>query len=259
VRETAFTAAGDQIRWLDINGDDDAGTAVRVFIHGLGGTLALATATASHPALGHRRSLLIDVPGHGLSDRPADFGYTLEEHARAVAAVLDAERLRGVELVGHSMGGSIAIVLAAHRPELVARLVVIEANLDPLPRSTTGLGSQRISSMTEEEWVATGYDHLTATEPDWRPTLRLCGAAAVHRSAVGLITGSRPTMRELLIGLTIPRTFIRGDRGEELRDPTGLEAAGVRVVILEDSGHMVMLDQPDNYARVVAAALARES
>jgi hypothetical protein len=35
----------------------------------------------------------------------------------------------------------------------------------------------------------------------------------IYRSAVGLITGSRPTMREMLVGLPIPRTFICGDRG----------------------------------------------
>jgi len=79
---------------------------------------------APHPALAGRRSLIVDLPGHGHSDRPNDFGYRLDDHARAVAVVLDAEGLRDIELVGWSMGGSIAIVLAAGRPELVARLVV---------------------------------------------------------------------------------------------------------------------------------------
>jgi len=62
-------------------------------------------------------------------------------------------------------------------------------------------------------------------------------------------------MRELLIGLPLPRTFIHGDRGEMLRDPEGLEAAGVRVVEIADAGHSMMNDQPEAFARAIADAL----
>lgn len=174
---TSFTPAGDQIRWADLPGDavpEGAGgpatPPVRVYLHGLGGTFAATFAhVAGHPALVRRRSLLVDLPGHGLSDRPAAFGYTLDDHAAAVASVLGTAGLRGVDLIGHSMGGSIAIVLAARRPDLVARLVVIEANLDPLPPSPTGLGSQRISSYTEEVWISRVCAEFVAIEPNWAP------------------------------------------------------------------------------------------
>jgi pimeloyl-ACP methyl ester carboxylesterase len=252
MRATPFTPDGDLIRWLDVPGSGPT----RVFLHGLGGTGAAAFGDiAPHPALTGRRSLIVDMPGHGHSDRPRDFGYTLEDHARAVAVVLDIEGLRGIELVGWSMGGSIAIVLAARRPELVASLVVAEANLDPLPPSPTGLGSQRISYQTEADWVAKGYATLVETNREWAPTLRLCDPLAVYRSAVGIVTGSRPIMRELLVGLPIPRTFIHGDRGEVLRDPDGLGAAGVRVVEIANAGHAMMNDQPDAFARAIADAL----
>jgi pimeloyl-ACP methyl ester carboxylesterase len=91
---------------------------------------------------------------------------------------------------------------------------------------------------------------------DWAPTLRLGDPLAIYRSAVGLITGSRPTMREMLVGLPIPRTFICGDRGEELDHPIGLAAAGVRVVTIPDAGHLLMDDQPDSFAAAIADGLA---
>jgi pimeloyl-ACP methyl ester carboxylesterase len=258
MRGTSFTRAGDTIRWIDVPADATHTAApARVFIHGLGGTGAAGFGNiAPHPVLAGPRSVIVDLPGHGLSDRPIDFGYTLDDHAASVAAILEAERLGGVDLIGHSMGGSIAIVLAARRPELVSRLVVAEANLDPLPPSPTGLGSQRISSLSEGEWLATGYRNLVDTNRDWAPTLRLCDPLGVYRSAVGLINGSRPTMRALLLGLTIPRTFILGDRGEDLRDPDGLVAEGVRVVGIADAGHLLMDDQPDAFAHAVADGLA---
>ena len=75
----------------------------------------------------------MDLPGFGISDRPAGFGYSLEEHADALTSALDAADVRGAEIVGHSMGGAVAIVLATRRPELVARLILANANLDPDP------------------------------------------------------------------------------------------------------------------------------
>ena len=83
-----------------------------------------------------------------------------------------------------------------------------------------------------------------------------CDRLAIHRSAVGLIVGTRPTMRELLQNLPIPRTFIRGQHGEALRDRGALEAVGVRIVELVDAGHMMMLDEPDRFARTLANTLA---
>ena len=62
-------------------------------------------------------------------------------------------------------------------------------------------------------------------------------------------------MRELLLELPIPRTFIRGDGGEELRDAERLEAAGLRVITIADAGHILMDDQPDAFARAIADGL----
>ena len=62
-------------------------------------------------------------------------------------------------------------------------------------------------------------------------------------------------MREMLVGLSIPRTFICGDRGEELDDLEGLVAAAVRVVTIADAGHLLMDDQPDSFAAAIADGL----
>ena len=251
--KTTFDTAGSQIRWSDLPGRLPA----RVFVHGLGGLGAAAFGhIAGHPALGGHRSLVIDLPGHGLSDRPRDWSYSLDDHASAVAAVCAAAGIDGIDLVGHSLGADIAITVAGRNPGLVSRLVVAEANLDPLPRSATGgRGSQRIAAQAEEPFVATGFGAYIAAYADWAPTLRLCDPVAVHRSAVGLVTGTRPTMRDMLTTLTIERTFIRGDHGEPLVDAEGLAAAGVTVVTIDDSGHVMMDDQPAAFVEALAAAL----
>src|SRR5438552_12986506 len=57
--------------------------------------------------------------------------YALDDHAETVVTLLDKLGVRGCEVIGHSAGGSIAVLIAARRPDLVSALVVADGNLDP--------------------------------------------------------------------------------------------------------------------------------
>ena len=253
MREVAFDEPGSMVRWTEVPGPEPA----RVFVHGLGGTgAAIFGDVAGDARLGRRRTLVLDLPGHGLSDRPPDWDYSLEGHASAVARVCAAAGVAGIDLVGHSLGADIAVVVAARNPGLVGRLVISEANLDPLPPAPDAPRfSQRIVHGGEAAFVESGYRHILATVPGWAPTLRLCDPVAVFRSARGLIAGTTPTMRELFYGLAIPRTFIRGEHGEPLLDEAGLQAAGARLEVIPDAGHMMMVDRPEAFVAALARAL----
>jgi pimeloyl-ACP methyl ester carboxylesterase len=98
----------------------DSGSPV-VFCHGLFGQGKNWTAIGKALAHYHRVTLL-DLPDHGRSPRSARFDYV--EYADRVAEVLPADE--PVALVGHSMGGKVAMLLALLRPELVERLVVVD-------------------------------------------------------------------------------------------------------------------------------------
>jgi pimeloyl-ACP methyl ester carboxylesterase len=65
------------------------------------------------PAFSRRRVLFVDLLGFGISDRPADFAYSLRSHAESVARVLRHLGQGPVDVVGHSLSGSIAIHLAS--------------------------------------------------------------------------------------------------------------------------------------------------
>ncbi|MBW5420200.1 alpha/beta fold hydrolase [Streptomyces sp. BG9H] len=248
MREARFDARGSRVRWTEVDGADPA----RVYVHGLGATSTVYHAhIAARPELVGRRSLFVDLPGHGISDRPADFGYTLEEHAAALAAALDEAQVAAAEVIAHSMGGSVAIVLAHRRPDLVSRLVLAEANLDPNPPLTAG--SSGIAGYEEEDFVGGGYARvLDAVGPTWAATMRLADPRGLHRSAVGLIAGTRPTMRRMLMALTMDRVYLQGASSGNLPGRDALTASGVRVVTVPGAGHNVMFDNADAFAAEVA-------
>ncbi|MFI1329759.1 alpha/beta fold hydrolase [Streptomyces sp. NPDC020845] len=254
MRNAAVTPEGDRIRWVELPGQEPA----RVYVHGLGATSpAYFAEIAVHPLLTGRRSLLIDLLGHGISDRPTDFDYTLESHADTLAEALASADVTGAELIAHSMGGSVAIVLAARHPHLVSRLVLIDANLDPIPRKPGSSGSSGIAAYTEEEFLAGGWREVRdRVGPHWWSTMRLAGREALHRSALHLTRGTVPTMRELLLDLKIPRTYLLPEADAPLPSTEALTEAGVSVVAIPDCGHNIMLDNPEAFAHATAAALA---
>lgn len=249
MKQAEFDGKGSHIRWTETAGAEPA----RVYVHGLGAASTVYNAhIAARPELAGRRTLFVDLPGHGISDRPADFGYTLEDHADALAAVLDAAHLIGAELVAHSMGGAVAIVLAHRRPDLVSRLVLTEANLDPQPPVTAG--SSGIASYEEDDYVENGGHArvLDKVGPSWAATMRLADPRALYRTAAGLMRGTNPTMRDMLRELTADRVYLQGELSGELPGKEGLEAAGVRVVTVPGAGHNVMFDNPDAFVAEVA-------
>ncbi|MFE0470711.1 alpha/beta fold hydrolase [Streptomyces sp. NPDC058947] len=256
MRSAAVTPEGDQIRWVEIPGQEPP----RVYVHGLGATSpAYFTEVAVDPRLAGRRSLLVDLLGHGISDRPAHFAYTLESHADALAAALAAAGVSGAELIAHSMGGSVAIVLATRHPALVSRLVLVDANLDPLPRVPGAPGSSGIAAFSEEEFLAGGWERVRdLAGAHWWSTMRLAGREALYRSAYHLTRGTTPTLRELLRDLKVPRTFVLPEADGPLPGADALTASGVSVVPVPGCGHNVMLDNPEGFVQVTAAALAGE-
>ena len=75
------------------------------------------------PAL---RVLALDLRGRGLSQKPHS-GYSMADHCADVLALLDALEFSQVVLGGHSFGGLMSIYMAAHHPERVSKLVIIDA------------------------------------------------------------------------------------------------------------------------------------
>jgi len=241
MRSTYIRTAGGRMRWIDIPGEGPA----QVYIHGLGcAGSADFPGIAAHPALRGRRAIIVDLFGHGFSDRPESFTGTLEAHAETVAALLDDCGVKDAILIGHSMGGSIAIVLAAARPELSSRVVVAEPNL----RAGGGLYSSAMAAHREQEFVSHGFRTLLAElDPEYAARVRTADPAILHRSAVSLVGESTAGMAELFFGLRQPRALILGARSRPYEDERDVRQAGIPVVEVPDAGHHMMSDNPAGF------------
>jgi pimeloyl-ACP methyl ester carboxylesterase len=115
-------------------------------------------------ALG-RPLLAVDLPGHGQSDWRNDHDYTPPRNAQAVAAAIDELAPEAAGVVGMSLGGLTSIVLAARRPDLVRKLVVVDV--------TPGVDREKadaiITFISGPERFAT-FDEILARTVEFNPT-----------------------------------------------------------------------------------------
>jgi pimeloyl-ACP methyl ester carboxylesterase len=102
-----------------------------VMLHGLlVGNMTTWYWTAAPALAKHRRVILFDLRGHGMSER-ALRGYDIPTMARDLAAVVEDVAREPVDLVGHSYGAVTALAFALARPALVRKLAVVDAPLPP--------------------------------------------------------------------------------------------------------------------------------
>ena len=228
-----------------------------IYLHGLGSSSSSSfPRCVGHPQLRDHRSLLIDFLGYGYSDRPANYSYSMQAQADTVASLLDSLELENSVLIGHSMGGAIAILLAHSRPDLISRIIVAEGNLDPEP----GFVSGRIASMDERTFVDKGYERFmsdvrSAGFHGYAGMVRAADPVGLHRSATDLIAARTPTYRQMLYQLKIPRTYIFGEKTLPDPDEEILRSCDIAVPIVANAGHAMMSDNPDGFALAIAGAI----
>ncbi|MFD3678091.1 alpha/beta fold hydrolase [Streptomyces sp. NPDC058613] len=231
-----------------------------------------------------RTVVRFDRPGHGLSG-PARTAPTTAGEAHRIAALLDALGLSGpVTVAGHSLAGFHAEAFARLYPDRTAALVLIDSSVEEDPRTVLP-AALRTGAARALGRVATAAGlpaalgpaarratvRLSRTgdgDPAARDLVRRCyRTGRVWRGA--LLENSRyPDMAAELPALraahplTAPATVLVGHDGSSGRGALGwlsrqaalADRIGARFEVAEPSGHLVMLDRPDQVARAVRHA-----
>jgi pimeloyl-ACP methyl ester carboxylesterase len=226
-----------------------------VLVHGAGAGGAIWLGALRKLARLPRRGLSPDLPGHG---RSTGSYATLDQARDALGLFCAAAGVPRAVLIGHSMGGAVALAAALAWPERVAGLglVASAARFTIKPETV-----ERVGSPTAEAWLSElGFS--PATDPAIRRAaiaLAFAAPAAVRRADFGLLAGVDFVARLGEIGC--PTAVLAGADDLMLPPRRSEEAAqkirGASLEILPRCGHFPMLEQPDAFAAWLAGLCAR--
>ncbi len=224
----------------------------------------------TQPEFRGRRILMVDYVGSGYSGHSESFGFSLDEHSKSIAAVLEAASAERVHLLGHSMGGTVAVSLALSRPDLVSKLVVCEGNLMP----GGGDASRRIAASDQDKYVSTDYPEsmkgLAEAAADGDAFPDFLWAARSGADPRGVYGNARALVelaedfQDRFLALSLERHFVYGEKAfpgntgkftPDLPDPDLLRANGVGIHVVPGVGHAMMIDDPVATASVLGGIL----
>jgi pimeloyl-ACP methyl ester carboxylesterase len=251
-----------------------------VFLHG--GAQNAHTWDTVLLALG-RPALAVDLPGHGHSDRRPDRNYGPWQNAEDVAALVESVAPAARCVIGMSLGGATTIRLAASRPDLCRRAVLVDVTPqinDPDRQLSTA--ERGTVSLIVEPPVYDSFEQMADAAVALSP----------HRAASGVRRGVRHNARRLedgrwmwrydLLGrppdgatattaewidftplwedvsaMSVPTLFVRGGLSPFVRDEDIAEMQRrlpeLEVVVVEGAGHAVQSDRPLVLAGLIRA------
>lgn len=239
-----------------------------LFLHGFGASLDTWRFIAEDLKKEHRL-ILVDLKGHGFSDRPRDSHYSLIDHAEIVTGLMEHLRLSDVILVGHSLGSVAAIVTALKAQEssnaTVSGLVLITGSLDPgtlplflkllrLPiigwltmKLTTASFRTRLAlrkSVYEKDKITDSWVELYAKYQ------RIAGTDyALLKTAEQMIPPNSSQLKQDVQRLRIPVLNILGEHDEIIPRESGKEVCRLlprcAQIIVQGVGHIPHEEKPE--------------
>lgn len=260
----AFVRANGVVLHYEDRGRRDDPTIV--FANSLGADFRIWDAVAAR--LGpNRRIIRYDKRGHGLSEA-APPPYQMATLADDLAALLDRLEVRTTAVVGLSVGGMIALDLAARRPDLVSSLVL----MDTAHRIGTKEGwNARIATVLSDGMGAVADGILSGwfTEAYRRGNVDFAGyRAMLLRNDVEGYTGVCAALRDADLteqtrALKTPTLCIAGEHdattSPALMRTTADLIAGARLEVVRDAGHIPCVERPDEVARLIDGFLKEAS
>jgi N-formylmaleamate deformylase len=233
-----------------------------VLLHGLTAS-GVCWSAVTNALEGDYDVLMPDARGHGHSSAP-EHGYRYEDHADDVIGFIEALQLSPAILVGHSMGGMVAAVVAGSHPELLRGLVLA----DPTFLSSEAQQEVRDSDVVDQHRrsLSMSLDNLIAEARARHPersldTIELIAQARLQTGmgAFDVLTPPNPAYRRVVSTIEVPTLLVTGGEGGVVSAPVAAQLQQLnprlRVEQIPEAGHGLHYDQPERFTAIVKAFL----
>jgi pimeloyl-ACP methyl ester carboxylesterase len=216
-----------------------------VMLHGLGGTKQSFLPTVAALAPAGYRTIAMDLPGFGDTDKPLAASYDAAFFARWVEALLDTLHIESAHVLGHSMGGRVALEMGFRHPDRVESLMLM----------TPSLAWRR-----DRRW-ATWLKLLRPELGVLQPTPRRLAEALVYRAIPDGASWAAAGIDEFLRSYLTPRgraAFYAAARQIYLEEPHGPNGFWTRLEALQ-SESLFLWGRRDNLVPIAFARHVREA
>jgi pimeloyl-ACP methyl ester carboxylesterase len=217
-----------------------------ILIHGVGSSKEDFDSVWDRPEFSELSLLALDLPGFGKSAKSSEFSYDLEDHAAVCAAVLEQYNPPSLHIVGHSVGGAIAVLLAEQLQDKLMSLVSVEGNLIAedcglVTRETAGVSFEKY----EKTLLAARRKRLISQDRDTEAHDQML-PLAFYKTAVSTVKWSDSgSLIKSFQELPGRKLYIYGDQNHHY--PVIKKLENVPVISISGSGHHPMLDNPDEF------------
>lgn len=204
-----------------------------------------------------------DLAGFGATSTP-EAAYTVDQHAADLVELVTQLELDNFALVGHSMGGKIAMALAALQPTGLRELILI-APSPPTPEPMSEQARQKLVAAYGDRAAIERHINEVVGNPLPANLLHQAVDENLHASAPAwrgwLEKGSREDISDRIGQITVPVTIIGGERDTAIPPEVNtteitprLAATSARVSVLPGIGHLIPYEHPQAIADALSDA-----
>lgn len=228
------------------------------FVHGLGTSGEVFHEAFSNEWMEDVQIYIMDLLGYGKSDKPNSFCYDLSFQAQGIYSLIEQLGLQKINLVAHSMGGAISVILSHKHPELIDKLILVEGGVIPhlskISSSIVGYGSEENFEKKYDEFLQRYNKPSVQAAYSFYKSLLKTKPNVLYKSAMSMVEEVNTNLYEKFLELELPKYYIGGTKSyyvlsDEIKND--FKNNGIKLSMIPEATHSVMTSNPEKFYQTI--------